>query len=138
MDIVFWFQLLGMIVLLALSGFFSSSETALFSLRHSHRQALEKDHPKQSSIIEKLLTAPRRLIVTMLIGNESVNIAASTLSTTMLVNAFGSENVYLNLFVMVPLLLLFGEITPKTLAIQHNKSFAAFQAPLLDKFANVL
>lgn len=135
MDGIFLLQLLGMVVLLLLSGFFSSSETALFSLKHNHRQALSEDKPDASNIIEKLLAQPRRLIVTILIGNETVNVAASTLSAAMLLGAFGNQHAYLNLFVMVPLLLLFGEITPKTLAIRHNQKFAAFQAPLLDKFA---
>lgn len=138
MEGIIWLQLLSLMILLLLSGFFSSSETALFSLKRNHRLALNESKPEAASIIEKLLAQPRRLIVTILIGNETVNVAASTLSATMLLGAFGSENAYLNLFVMVPLLLLFGEITPKTLAIRHNKKFAAFQAPLLDKFAHLI
>lgn len=135
MDLVFTLQIIGLIVLLGLSGFFSSSETALFSLKRNHRLELAERHPQASNVIEKLLAQPRRLIVTILIGNESVNVAASTLSAAMLVSAVGGENAYLNLFVMVPMLLLFGEITPKTLAIRHNQKFARIQAPLLEKFA---
>lgn len=138
MDIIFWLQLLLMVVLLLLSGFFSSAETALFSLKRHQRQQLSSMHPEPAKIIDNLLAQPRRLIVTILIGNESVNVTASTLSAAMLVNAFGGENVYLNLFVMVPLLLLFGEITPKTLAIRHNQSFAIFQASKLEKFARLI
>lgn len=132
---IFWLQLLGMVALLLLSGFFSSSETALFSLKRNHRLSLSESKPEAASIIERLLAQPRRLIVTILIGNETVNVAASTLSAAILLSTFGKEHAYLNLFVMVPLLLLFGEITPKTLAIRHNQKFAAIQAPLLEKFA---
>ena len=135
---IFWFQLLGMVILLMLSGFFSSSETALFSLKRNHRQSLSESKPEAASVIERLLAQPRRLIVTILIGNETANVAASTLSAAILLSTFGPEQAYLNLFVMVPLLLLFGEITPKTLAIRHNQKFAAIQAPLLDKFAIVI
>lgn len=138
MNGLLWLQLLGLVVLLLLSAFFSSSETALFSLRRNHRHALSAQNPDRSQIIEGLLAQPRRLIVTILIGNESANVAASTLSAAMLVQAFGGENVYLNLIVMVPLLLLFGEITPKTLAIRNNQKFALFQAPLLEKFATLI
>lgn len=138
MQNIFWLQLLGIVVLLLLSGFFSSSETALFSLKRNHRHALSESKPEAASVIEKLLSQPRRLIVTLLIGNETMNVAVSTLSATMLVSALGVEYAYLNVFVMVPLLLLVGEITPKTLAIRHNQKFAAFQAPLLDKFAYLI
>ncbi len=135
METVFWVQLAGMVVLLLMSAFFSSSETALFSLKRNHRQALNDQNPIRANVIEKLLAQPRRLIVTILIGNESANVAASTLSAAMIVQAVGGENVYLNLFVMVPVLLLFGEITPKTLAIRHNQKFAMFQAPWVERFA---
>ncbi len=135
MDVGLVLQIILLAVLLVISGFFSSSETALFSLKRSDRHALQESHPKQSSIIEQLLVQPRRLIITMLIGNESVNVAASAASTALVLRFFGDGNAYLNLLVMVPLLLLVGEITPKTLAIRHSTKFAVVQAPILDKFS---
>lgn len=128
-------QIILLALLLALSGFFSSAETALFSLKHNHRQEISDKHPQRAAIIEKLLSQPRRLIITLLIGNESINVAASALSTVIILDFFGDGSVYLNLLIMVPLLLLFGEITPKTLAIRHNIQFAIFEAPLIDRFA---
>ncbi len=134
MDGTLVIQVVLLVVLLVLSGFFSSSETALFSLKRTHRQEISEKYPERGLIIEKLLSQPRRLIIAILIGNESVNVAASAISTAIILALVGDKGVYINLLVMVPLLLLFGEITPKTLAIRHNIKFAVFQAPLIDKF----
>ncbi|MFT5260239.1 MAG: putative hemolysin [Saprospiraceae bacterium] len=134
MDTTLITQVVLLALLLALSGFFSSSETALFSLKRNHRQEISDKYPERASVIEKLLSQPRRLIIALLIGNESVNVAASAISTAIILSIYGDDSAYLNLFFMVPLLLLFGEITPKTLAIRNNIKFAIFQAPLIDKF----
>jgi putative hemolysin len=75
-------------------------------------------------LIERLRSEPRRLIVTILIGNEFVNVSASVISAAMIIHLFGAENEMINLLVMVPILLLFGEITPKVLAIRNNVAFA--------------
>ncbi len=85
-----------------------------------------------------MLSEPRRLIVTILIGNEFVNVAASVISAAIVIQLLGAENKLFNLFIMVPILLLVGEITPKTLAIRNNVPFATFQSPLLDLFARLI
>lgn len=77
-------------------------------------------------LIERLLHEPRRLIVTILIGNEFINVAASVISAAMVIQLFGAENKLINLLIMVPILLVIGEITPKTLAIRNNIAFASF------------
>ena len=81
-----------------------------------------------------MLNEPRRLIVTILIGNELVNITASALSAMVIIRWFGLDNSYLNLLIVTPLLLIFGEITPKTLAIKNSSAFATFEAPLIQRF----
>jgi len=86
-------------------------------------------------LIERLLSQPRRLIVTILIGNEFVNVAASALSAVIIIRLLGAEDKLVNLFVMVPLLLLVGEITPKTLAIRNNVAFAGFLSRPIALFA---
>ena len=112
MDAVLWVELGIFIVLMGLSGFFSSSETALFSLNKIQLEQMTRDGNSQIGLIERLLSEPRRLIVTILIGNEFVNVAASTISAAVVIQLLGAENKLLNLFIMVPILLLVGEITP--------------------------
>jgi putative hemolysin len=138
LDITLWFELTLFAVLMVLSGFFSSSETSLFSLSQRQLDQLRRDDDPSAGLIERLLSEPRRLIVTILIGNEFVNVAASVISAAIVIQLLGAENKLVNLFVMVPILLLFGEITPKTLAIRHNLAFARVQARFIDLFARLI
>ncbi len=138
MDLAFWLELTLFILLLVLSGFFSSSETAMFSLSSVQLEQMRRDRNPRIGLIERMLAEPRRLIVTILIGNEFVNVAASVLSAAMIIQLFGAENKLINLFVMVPILLVFGEITPKTLAIRNNTAFAAFESRPIDTFARLI
>lgn len=108
MDFIFIVEIVLFIILLGLSGFFSSSETALFSLNSMHLEQMRNDGNKKVSLIEKMLAEPRRLIVTILIGNEFVNVTASVISTSMIIQLFGAENKLYNLFIMVPILLIVG------------------------------
>lgn len=138
MDVTLWLQLLAFVVLLGLSAFFSSSETSLFSLDRIQLAQMKRDKNPRVGLIERLLKRPRRLIVTILIGNELVNVTASVISAAVVIQLFGDDLKWVNVFVMVPLLLLFGEITPKTLAIRHNMRFAAAQCVFIDKFAQLI
>ena len=135
MDLTLWLELILFILLLGFSGFFSSSETAMFSLNTRHLDQMRRDKNPRIDLIEKMLSEPRRLIVTILIGNEFVNVAASVISAAMVIQVFGPENKIFNLFIMVPILLLIGEITPKTLAIRNNVAFATFESKPIDLFS---
>ena len=137
MELVFWVELILFIFLLVLSGFFSSSETSMFSLNSIHLEQMRRDGNPRISLIEDMLSKPRRLIVTILIGNEFVNVAASVLSASMIIEVMGAENKLFNILVMVPVLLIFGEITPKTLAIKNNIAFATFESKPIDLFARL-
>ncbi|MCU7836828.1 MAG: hemolysin family protein [gamma proteobacterium symbiont of Taylorina sp.] len=138
MDFIILLEIVLFIILLGLSGFFSSSETALFSLDSVHLEQMKKDNNPNASLIEKLLSEPRRLIVTILIGNEFVNVTASVISTSMIIQLFGAENKLYNLFIMVPILLIFGEITPKTLAIRNRVAFAGFESRPIEIFSRMI
>ncbi len=138
MDIAFLIELIIFIILLGFSGFFSSTETSLFSLNKVQIEKMRSDGNRRVDLIERLLGEPRRLIVTILIGNEFVNVAASVISAAMVIQLFGAENKFVNLFVMVPLLLVFGEITPKVLAIRNNVAFATFESKPIDQFARLI
>ncbi len=135
MDPILWLQLILFVVLMGLSGFFSSAETSLFSLNKLQLQQMQRQGNRRIDLIERLLSEPRRLIVTILIGNEFVNVTASVISAAIVIKLFGAENKYMNLFIMVPILLLVGEITPKTLAIRNNEIFATVQSRSIDRFA---
>jgi len=108
------------VFLLLASAFFSGSETALFSLSRLDLQKLRKERNPHSETLHELLDQPRRLIISILSGNELVNIAAAANMTGILVALYGVDHAgWINLFVMVPLLLLFGEVTPKTIAVSN-------------------
>lgn len=106
------------VVLLVASAFFSSSETALFSLSRLDMQQLRRDRNSRFDTLQTLLERPRQLIISILCGNEIINVAAAVNMTGILVALYGAElGGVLNVLVMVPLLLLFGEVTPKTIAV---------------------
>ncbi|HCN69680.1 MAG TPA: hypothetical protein DIT03_15885, partial [Candidatus Accumulibacter sp.] len=111
--------------LFSMSAFFSGSETALFSLSRIDLQKLRNSRNPHSESIHAMLDEPRRLIVSLLCGNELVNIAAAANMTMILITAFGEDDAgWINVLVMVPLLLLFGEVTPKTIAVNFPVKFS--------------
>jgi putative hemolysin len=138
LDIALIIELTLFAILMLLSGFFSSSETSLFSLNKLQLEQMRRDDNDRIDLIERMLSEPRRLIVTILIGNEFVNVAASVISAAIVIQVFGAENKMINLFIMVPILLLVGEITPKTLAIRNNMAFATVQSRPIDLFARLI
>lgn len=138
MDIALIIELVLFAILMLMSGFFSSSETSLFSLNKMQMEQMRRDGNPRIDLIARLLSEPRRLIVTILIGNEFVNVAASTISAAIVIQLLGAEDKWINLFVMVPILLLFGEITPKTLAIRHNAAFATAESKPIELFARLI
>ncbi|MDH3637563.1 MAG: hemolysin family protein [Gammaproteobacteria bacterium] len=138
MDITLIVELVLFVLLMLFSGFFSSAETGLFSLNKLQIEQMRSEDNPRIKLIERLLSEPRRLIVTILIGNEFVNVAASVISASIVIQLLGADNKIINLFIMIPILLLVGEITPKTLAIRNNKAFATFQSRPIDMFARLI
>ncbi len=107
-------------LLLVASAFFSSSETALFSLSRLELRELRRNRNPKADALHALLDKPRRLIISILCGNEIINVAAAANMTAILVHLYSDEKVVLlNILIMVPLLLLFGEVTPKTIAVTN-------------------
>ena len=92
MDFVLWLEIFIFMVMMTLSGFFSSSETALFSLSDTQLEKLRKDRHPRIQLIHRMLSEPRRLIITILIGNELANVTASVISATIVIRLFGAEN----------------------------------------------
>ena len=108
------FALVLQVALLMCSAFFSGSETALFSLSRLDLQKLRRDRHPRSETLHALLDQPRRLIISILCGNELVNIAATINLAGILVNLYGDDDRagWINILVMFPLLLLVGEVSP--------------------------
>lgn len=105
-----------LVILLLLSAFFSSSETALFSLSMIQARTLLNQKKKGAKTLYKLKQNPKRLIVTILLGNNLVNIGASVLATVISTNLFGSKGAGIAVGIMTFLILVFGEIIPKSIA----------------------
>jgi len=114
--------------LLVLSAFFSGTETALFSLSKLQLRRLRQEHPVQGQIISELLDQPHRLLSTILLGNTIVNVAAAILGYAMLRSLGPRHAEALAVPVMTTVILLCGEITPKTLVIRSAEFFAVHLA----------
>ncbi|MBL0731923.1 MAG: HlyC/CorC family transporter [Desulfosarcina sp.] len=138
MEITLYINIGIIIFLLIFSGFFSGSEAALFSLSTIQRERIKKDGGKRALVIEKLLKQPRRLIVTILIGNDLVNIAASVVAAYLCVSLFGSHGKWVAMAAMTPLTLVFAEVIPKTVSINNNERLAPFAAGIISSFAAVI
>lgn len=120
------FRLTLQCVLLVGSAFFSGSETALFSLSRLDLHKLNRERHPRSATLHALLDTPRKLIISILCGNEIINIAAVANMTALLVLLYGPERAgILSIIIMVPLLLVLGEITPKTIAVSNPVRLSA-------------
>jgi len=118
-------EFIALLIFLALSAFFSGAETALFSLSKLHIKKLqEKEHTNQVESITKLLDDPQKTLITILIGNMFVNIASSSLATYLAIKMYGNIGVGIASGVMVLLILVFGEVVPKSLAITHSEKIS--------------
>jgi CBS domain containing-hemolysin-like protein len=113
-------QILVLSVLLLLSGFFSSAETALFSISKAKAIHLAKEKGFTNSLIKRMKDDPHRLLSTILIGNNIVNVGASALATSITINLVASNAVGIATGVMTLLILIFGEIFPKSVATRNN------------------
>jgi Mg2+/Co2+ transporter CorB len=111
------FHLIAIILCLALSFFFSGSETALTASSRARMMRLEKHGNRSAGVVNSLMQTRERLIGTILLGNNLVNIAASALATGILLDWFGEVGVVYATLVMTAVIVVFSEILPKTLAI---------------------
>ena len=113
-------QVLTLLLLIILSGFFSSAETALFSISKTKAIHISKDGKKTSHLIKKLKADPHTLLTTILIGNNMVNVGAAALATALAMSAFPNFAVGIATGGMTFLLLVFGEVFPKSIATRNN------------------
>lgn len=128
MDPSYTFEIITLIILLILSGFFSMSETALMSLSKIRTRHMVEEGVKGAKLVEKLIENPNKLLGAILIGNNIVNIGASSIATSLAVKFFGGSEsaVAISTLVMTVLVLIFGEITPKSIAKQNSEKVSLF------------
>jgi gliding motility-associated protein GldE len=134
----FAIKLVLLFVLLGLSAFFSGSETAMISLGKTKIRVLADKGIKGAETVQKLMEDPDRLLSTILIGNNFVNVAASVLATLLAIEYFGSKGPGIATGVMTLLILTFGEILPKTSAIRRSERFSMIVAKPIDLLASAL
>lgn len=139
--------IIGLIMLLLLVGsmFFSASENAFFSLGPSDTENLENDDSTSSALIKELLDRPKKLLATILIGNNIVNVGIAVLSTILIEHTFEFHNETVKLIIQVIavtfVILLVGEVMPKVYATQNPikvARFVAYPLYLLEKFFHPL
>ena len=136
MDTQPW-EIISLIILLILSGFFSASETALMALSKIRVRHMVDEGVKGAKLVEKLTNDPNRLLGGILIGNNIVNIGASSLATIIATDLFGSAGAGIATGLMTILVLIFGEITPKSLAKQNTEKVSLFVSKPINFIINI-
>jgi CBS domain containing-hemolysin-like protein len=131
-------ELLLLLLLLILSGVFSGSETALVALSIGRVESLMKEGRAGAYALYQLKRDPSRMLTTILIGNNLVNIAASVMATVIATRWFGSAGPGIAVGVLTIAILVFGEITPKSLATRYSERISLFIAPFLLLFMRLI
>jgi Mg2+/Co2+ transporter CorB len=126
------------LMLLVASAFFSGSETSLTTTSRARMHELARRGSKRAAIVQSLIAVRERLIGTILLGNNIVNIAASALATSVLLQLFGDAGVLYATLGMTVLVLMFGEVLPKTYAIINADRVALLVAPIVRLLVTVL
>lgn len=124
-------MIIVLIVLIMMSGFFSATETAFSSLNKIRIKNLSNNGNKRAQLTLDLVENYEKVLSTILIGNNIVNIISASLSTIIFVNYFGDVGITVSTIVMTILVLIFGEISPKSLAKEAPENFAMFSASIL-------
>jgi Mg2+/Co2+ transporter CorB len=138
MSLAAWpFFLLGLVFLIASSAFFSGSETALMAVDRWRIRHLARKR-RRARLVEKTLKEPEKLIGTILLGNNLVNVAATALATSIAISLVGESGVIWATLIMTLLILVFAEITPKTIAAYHPERFAIFVVQPIYVFIKIL
>lgn len=127
-----------LVVLLAVSAFFSAAETSLSSITKVRYRQIKKSKNKADRVLAKVLADPKRMLTTLLIGNNIMNIWSSSIATAFAIHLFGSEGIGIATVVMTVFILIFSEITPKTLASNDSGNLARTIAPAVDLVQRLL
>ena len=131
-------QLIILMLLILLSAFFSSAETALTTINTIRFRNLSDEGNKRASLVLKLTDDPSKLLSTILIGNNIVNLSASSLATILATEKLGSKGAGIATGILTIIVLLFGEIAPKSMAASHNEAISLFYAPIIYVLTKIL
>ncbi len=126
------FQIVVIVILIALSALFSSSETALTTISPHRLRTLTEEKVKNADILEKVIGQKSKMLSVILICNNIVNLSASALTTLVTQKLFGSAFVSVGTGVLTLLILIFGEIAPKTMATYRAERLGLFISPLIN------
>ena len=130
-------QLIILIILLMLSAFFSSAETALTTVNRIRIRSLADDGSKRAKTVLKITDNSGKMLSAILIGNNIVNVAAASITTSLAYSLGGSAVAIANAVITIAIL-LFGEITPKTTATIHAEKLALIYAPIISIFMKIM
>ncbi|MDH3618725.1 MAG: DUF21 domain-containing protein, partial [Nitrosopumilus sp.] len=133
----FWVEVSALAILIGLSGFFSGLEVALVGVRKSKVIQLLNEEAKGSKALHKLKNNPSWMMSSVNLGNNLVNVGASALATTVSIRLFGDDGLGIAIGIMTFLILVFGEITPKTYCNANSTKIALRYAPILLGFSYV-
>jgi Mg2+/Co2+ transporter CorB len=132
-----WIIVIAVIFLLFLSAFFSGSETALTAVSRAKMHSMEKAGNKQAALVSQLLGTQEKLIGSLLLSNNLVNILASALATSLFISLFGDLGVVYATLGMTILVVIFAEVLPKSWAISNTERFALTVAPVVNVVVTV-
>lgn len=130
-------QIIVLIVLILLSGIFSSTEIAMFTLSEIKIRHLVDKKVRHAKQLQRLKENTHRLLITILVGNNLVNIGSAAMATALAINLFGNTGVGIATGIMTLLILVFGEIIPKAYATKYAKEISLFMTPLIYFFMNI-
>ncbi len=134
-----WVQIVCLVLLILFSAFFSASETAFTSLNKIRLKTIADDGNKKAAKAYKMAENYDKLLSTILVGNNIVNITASSVATVLFIKLINeSKGPTVSTIIMTVLLLIFGEVTPKTLAKEMPEKYAMFATPFLRALTVIL
>jgi len=125
-------------ILVMMSAYFSATETAFNSLNITKLKLAAEREDKGAKLILRLLEDYNRLLTTILVGNNIVNIALSSIATVFFIKLVGDAGATVSTAVITVIVLIFGEITPKSIAKESPEAFARFSAPIINFLAVIL
>ena len=131
MDSGIIFQAVAIVILIALSFFFSSAETAMTTVNKIRIQSLSEQGDKRAIILEKVISDAPKMLSAVLIGNNIVNMSVSSLMTTLTIRVLGNAYVGIATGILTLLILIFGEITPKNMATIHAEKLSLAYARII-------
>lgn len=131
-------QIIIIVVLLILSAFFSSAETAFTSVNKLRVRSQAEDGSKIAKLVFSIIDDPSKFLSTVLVGNNVVNIAASSMTTALAINQFESIPIGVATGILTLVLLIFGEIMPKTIAATKAEKICRIYAPVINFLMIVL